>query len=130
MIRSITLHDCAEGIFEKFEKDVRADMSLCATSRERKADERRVSHLQVAWDIWECQIPRTQQLYGRALEQCVVLFAHESRVFNRFVADIMHVGAGADDADVVWMRGEGVERDVSSSAPALADSCGPLGSRN
>lgn len=62
--------------------------------------------------VREIERRRADELHGRCLEQPVVLLAHESRVLDGLVHDVMHVRIRADDADVVWMWLESVKSDV------------------
>jgi hypothetical protein len=47
----------------------------------RGAEEKEGVDIQVAGDVGECEIFRTEELNGRALEKGVVIFADESGVF-------------------------------------------------
>ena len=59
-------------------------------------------------DISEGEILRTDKLNRWAFEHCVMFFTHEPSVFDGFVYDVSYIGISADDANVIFVRFEGV----------------------
>lgn len=63
-------------------------------------------------DVHKVQIRLADELNFRGVKETIVIFTDEARVFNCFLGEVVDVGLGADDADVVVMFRSSVERDV------------------
>ena len=76
---------------------------------------------QVSWDVCEREVAGAYELNWGTLEHCIVLFAYEPGVFDRFLDNVVDVCLGADDAYVVVVALVGVERDMLADEEADAD---------
>lgn len=90
MVDAVALDDGAEGVFEQLEADVG----------------------EVAGDVGESEVLWTDELHGRAFKHGVMLFAHESGIFDGFLDDVVYIGLCADDADVFFVCLMGVNGNV------------------
>lgn len=63
------------------------------------------THIQMAGHIHERQVLRADQLHRWPLEEAVVFFADEARIFDGFVCHGPNVGICADDAYVLLLFG-------------------------
>ena len=66
------------------------------------------THVEMAWDVHESQIRRTDELHWRSLEETIVLLADESGILNGFVCHGADIGVGTNDADVLLLFRLGV----------------------
>lgn len=76
---------------------------------------------QVSRNVREREVLGAEKLNGRTLEKGKMLLADETGVLNSFVANVVNVGAGTDDTDIIGVRLECVECDVCLSATSVEE---------
>jgi len=99
LVDTVTLDDGTERVLEQLEANVG----------------------KMTRDVGESKVAGADELHRGSLEHGVMLLAHKARVLDRLLDNVVDVGLGADDANVVLVCLLGVECDVLADEEADSD---------